>query len=60
MVNLREKSLKLMSGQDFANTAQTDGQTDDMRNNIIRPKGVRFFISSVVNTSKTMFYRQIE
>jgi len=49
-----------MSGQDFANTAQTDGQTDDMRNNIIRPKGVRFFISSVVNTSKTMFYRQIE
>jgi len=37
-----EISLKLMSGQDFANARRTDGrtdiQTDDMRHKIIQPK----------------------
>jgi len=30
--------IKLMRGQNFANGGQTDGRTDDMCHNIIRPK----------------------
>ena len=48
--NLSKISLKLISGQNFANAVltdgrtnewtkrQTDGRTDDIRHNIIRPK----------------------
>jgi len=34
-VNLGKISLRLMSGQDFANAGQTDGQRVGMRQNII-------------------------
>ena len=37
-VYLDETGLKLIIGQYFAYAGQTDGQADDVRHNIIRPK----------------------
>jgi len=62
-INLGEISLKLMSGQNFANAGKTDGQTDrptdgrtaNMRHNVIRPK-----VTSGVYKSTKVSHKEIQ